>query len=104
MDRTIAPARAVSARARVAAHSHDAPAPQFGIISPANGSTYLIDPTLRLDFQRLPLRAAAARGSVEWRIDGRAVSTSDWPLARGPHRVTARDASGRIVESTITVR
>jgi penicillin-binding protein 1C len=81
----------------------------FGILSPADGATYLIDPTLRADFQRLLLRAAAARGTVEWRIDGQIVARADsadveWPLVRGRHRVIARDAAGQVAESTITVK
>ena len=79
------------------------------ITSPADGATYLIDPTLRPDFQRLPLHATAARGRVEWRIDNRVVATTDesgaeWPLARGVHRVTARDASGQTADVHITVK
>jgi penicillin-binding protein 1C len=77
---------------------------EFGILSPADGATYLIDPTLRPDFQRLPLRASAARGHVEWRIDGQIVSAGEWPLARGVHLVTARDASGRTAEASMTIK
>src|SRR5262249_37242133 len=41
------------------------------IVSPPAGAVYLIDPTLRREFQTLPLRAAATDASdVEWRIDG----------------------------------
>jgi penicillin-binding protein 1C len=81
----------------------------FGILSPADGATYLMDPTLRADFQRLPLRATAGRGPVEWRIDNRVVanaeaSGAEWPLARGVHRVTARDASGQTAEARITIK
>jgi membrane carboxypeptidase/penicillin-binding protein PbpC len=68
-----------------------------------------MDPTLRADFQRLPLRATAGRGPVEWRIDNRVVanaeaSGAEWPLARGVHRVTARDASGQTAEARITIK
>jgi penicillin-binding protein 1C len=82
----------------------------FGILSPADGATYLIDPTLRPDFQRMPLRAVGARGRVEWRVDGQLVSGRDsgdaeWTLERGVHRVTARDASGQATaEAQITVK
>jgi penicillin-binding protein 1C len=93
-----------SPRAGARRREHAVPARPFGILSPADGATYLIDPTLRADFQRLPLRASAPRGPVEWRVDGHVVSIGDWPLARGVHRVTARDASGQVAEASITVR
>ena len=69
-------ARHLAARATVASRQargrvNAAPTPHmdehgpesFAILSPADGATYLIDPTLRADFQRVPLRAW--RGS--WR-------------------------------------
>jgi penicillin-binding protein 1C len=81
------------------------------IISPPEGATYLIDPTLRREFQTLPLRATAAgRGSIDWRINGKPVGRSAideplmWPLRPGEHVVSARDARGRTAEATILVR
>jgi len=47
---------------------------------------------------------------VHWTIDGvpagttSATGTLDWPLARGRHVVTARDASGRSARVTFIVR
>jgi hypothetical protein len=46
---------------------------------------------------------------VEWRIDGRVVFSGaagsvEWTLARGVHRVTARDASGQAAEANIPVK
>jgi penicillin-binding protein 1C len=82
----------------------------LSIVSPADGSTYLIDPTLRREFQAIPLRATAATGTIEWKVNDRRIGTSadgdalDWPLTPGRHRVIARDARGRIAEATITVR
>jgi membrane carboxypeptidase/penicillin-binding protein PbpC len=79
-------------------------------VSPADGSTYLIDPTLRREFQAIPLRATAAAGTIEWKVNDRHIGTSadgdglDWPLTPGRHRIIARDARGRIAEATITVR
>ena len=64
------------------------------IVSPADGSTYLIDPTLRREFQALSLRAVTARrGRIEWSVNGREIGAADadakvdWPLAPGktPH-------------------
>ena len=103
-DRQVASTRPVSARQQVRGREDVVLARSFGILSPADGATYLIDPTLRADFQRLPLRASAARGQVEWQIDGRVVSGGDWPLARGIHRISALDASGQQAESSITVK
>jgi membrane carboxypeptidase/penicillin-binding protein PbpC len=102
------PFRDAAARDVGAASRRPEAASAFGILSPADGATYLIDPTLRAEFQRLPLRATAGRGPVEWRIDNRVVATDaadvEWPLARGAHRVTARDASGRMAEAYITIK
>jgi penicillin-binding protein 1C len=89
----------------------DTPRADFAIVSPADGATYLIDPTLRREFQRLPLRVAgAAPGSIEWTVDGRplasakAAVTIEWPLAAGRHTIAARDVRGRTANIVITVR
>ena len=81
------------------------------IASPADGSTYLIDPTLRREFQTLALKATSgANGSVTWTVNGRAAgsslpgATAEWPLSPGTHRIAARDAKGRTAQATITVR
>jgi membrane carboxypeptidase/penicillin-binding protein PbpC len=91
-----------------------APAPgrnALEITSPADGALYLIDPTLRRDFQALPLRVVASRpGRISWTLDGRPLGTSHsdaalmWPLATGSHRITATDEQGRRAETTIVVR
>src|SRR5262249_37673621 len=81
------------------------------IRNPPPGAIYLIDPTLRAEFQTLPLQAVCAQQErIEWRIDGGLVGPStgsdafDWPLAAGQHRVAARDARGRTAETTILVK
>jgi penicillin-binding protein 1C len=81
------------------------------IVNPADGSTYLIDPTLRREFQTLSLRAvAASRGVIEWSVNGEEIGTADadakvdWPLAPGKHRIVARDESGRTAEARVVVR
>lgn len=86
------------------------PAP-LAISSPPDGATYLIDPTLRREFQTLPLRAIAAGArSVEWRLGGRLVGKAgatdaiDWPLTPGTHRFEATDDRGRTAGATVTVR
>jgi membrane carboxypeptidase/penicillin-binding protein PbpC len=81
------------------------------IASPPDGATYLIDPTLRRDFQTLPLRASGnAGGAIEWKVDGTPVAreeagaTIDWPLLPGRHVFSARDAAGQQAQATIVVK
>ena len=83
----------------------------FRIASPADGSTFLIDPTLRREFQSVSLRTiAASRGAVEWWIDGRPLARTSadpagsWSLVPGTHTFVARDEYGRTSRSTIVVR
>jgi penicillin-binding protein 1C len=83
----------------------------LSIASPPSGATYLIDPTLRREFQTLPLRAVTARaGPLDWRVDGRPFGTSaagiplDWPLTPGAHVITVRDARGGEAEARVVVR
>ena len=88
-----------------------APATPLAIVSPPDGATYLIDPTLRREYQTLPLRAVSASGGpIEWRVSGRLVGAApadaglEWPLAPGTHRIEARDTRGRTSEATVVVR
>ena len=88
-----------------------APRATLEIVSPADGSTYLIDPTLRAEFQALSLRAVAARrGPVEWTVNGVQIGTADadakidWPLVAGKHRIIARDARGQTATANVVVR
>jgi penicillin-binding protein 1C len=81
------------------------------IVRPLSGAVYLIDPTLRREFQTLPLAAeGASPDGVEWFVNdtsvGRAAPDGNlrWPLAVGTHTITARDATGRTATTTITVR
>jgi penicillin-binding protein 1C len=74
----------------------------FRIANPPNGATYLIDPTLRMQFQTIRLRADAA-SSVTWRVNNRTVG-NEWPLMRGRHTITAVDARGNHDSVTITVK
>jgi penicillin-binding protein 1C len=88
------------------------PARPIAIVNPPPGAIYLIDPTLRAEFQTLPLRAmlVVGTGRVEWSVDGRLVGTADadvpvmWPLSSGRHRVQARDRAGHSDEVGIVVR
>jgi penicillin-binding protein 1C len=72
------------------------------VVSPPDGAVYLIDPTLRREFQTIRLRGTAdAKTRIEWRVDGAVIGsadadgTVDWPLTPGRHVISARDASGR---------
>ena len=102
--------RAVS-RTNAAPPSARARAERLRIVNPPPGATYLFDPTLRAEFQTLPLRAVAEAGAARlaWEIDGRAVGTSlvdralDWPLARGAHTVAVSDGKSR-EEAAILVK
>ena len=110
-DGRTTPVARVAAPAAVRTGAGVAPAAGLAISSPADGTTYLIDPTLRREFQTIPLRATTTGSAVvEWTVNGRALGASapgvpvEWPLAPGRHRITARDGSGRSAEATITVR
>lgn len=88
-----------------------APPESIRISSPPDGGTYLIDPTLRREFQSVSLRAVLpVPGPVEWMVDRQPLGTSSsdrsiaWPLAPGRHVFVARTADGHQAESTITVR
>jgi penicillin-binding protein 1C len=75
------------------------------ITSPLAGATFLIDPTLRPEFQSLRFAAAGgAPGPLIWSVDGAAIDGARWPLARGTHRVQVRDARGDTAEARITVK
>ncbi|HXW08326.1 MAG TPA: penicillin-binding protein 1C [Vicinamibacterales bacterium] len=85
--------------------------PALQIASPPNGATFLIDPTLRREFQALPLRVTTASpGPIEWLVNGHALGSASsespiaWPLEPGTHTITARDRHGRTADSRIVVR
>ena len=64
------------------------------VVNPPNGATYLIDPTLRSEYQTVRLRAVA-NGAVTWHVDQKRIASTEWSLIPGEHVVTAVDASGR---------
>jgi penicillin-binding protein 1C len=97
-------------RASIASNA-DSPSTPLAIANPPSGATYLIDPTLRREFQTLGLRATVARpGRLEWFVDGVSLGTTSsdaplmWALVPGQHRIAVRDARGHTVESAVTVR
>ena len=72
---------------------------------------YSVDPTLRREFQALPLRAVTGRPTtVTWSIDGTAFgrTSSDralsWPLAVGAHEIEVRDEEGRRARTSVVVK
>ena len=83
---------------------------RFEIVSPPDGATYLVDPTLRSEYQAVSLRVTGARGVVRWRVDGALVGSADadrhlsWKLRAGQHHLTAHDRHGRTAQVTIRVK
>jgi penicillin-binding protein 1C len=84
--------------------------PVFRIANPPSGATYLIDPTLRPEFQTLPLRVVSASPTrVEWSINGSPAGISssesalEWTLKPGRHHIVARDRRRNVAESIVTV-
>ncbi|HKR64371.1 MAG TPA: penicillin-binding protein 1C [Thermoanaerobaculia bacterium] len=73
----------------------------FAITTPANGATYMIDPTLRTEFQTLRLRATTP---VAWRVDGKPHASHEWPLQPGAHTITAVTAKGEAQSVKIYVK
>lgn len=85
---------------------------RLAIVHPADGAVYLLDPTLRREFQTVALRASAD-GPVRtlvWSVDGSRVAASassrafDLPLTPGEHRIEVRDDRGSRDAVTIRVR
>jgi penicillin-binding protein 1C len=81
------------------------------VTSPAEGTVFLIDPTLRPEFQAVPLRAmGGGDGPVSWTVNGRAIGSAKadaalhWPLERGRHRAVVRDGRGQTAEVSFVVR
>jgi len=97
--------------ASAGAGRHEAAAMELRVVSPPDGAVYLVDPTLRREFQTIGLRATSAASTrIEWRVDGSPVGTSeenaalDWPLAVGRHLVSAMDQHGHRADAAIVVK
>lgn len=78
------------------------PSAPLRITSPTEGDVFVLDPTVERRLQCLRLDASAT--SVEWMVDGRAVPSGDWPLARGRHVAEARSRDGRTSRVAFEVR
>ena len=83
----------------------------LAIVTPLAGAVYLLDPTLRREFQALPLRATGgAPGARQWFVDGTPLGSEhddaplQWPLTNGAHAFTVRDTVGKTVSTTVIVR
>jgi membrane carboxypeptidase/penicillin-binding protein PbpC len=83
----------------------------LAIVTPLAGAVYLVDPTLRREFQALPLRASGgAPGARQWFVDDSPLGLEKddallrWPLAVGEHAFTVRDATGRTATTKIVVK
>jgi penicillin-binding protein 1C len=84
---------------------------QLRIVNPPDGAVYLIDPTLRHQFQTIGFRGTTeAKARIEWHIDGEALGTTgpdaalDWPLTPGRHVISAHDTRGRHASAEIVVK
>ena len=68
----------------------------LSIVAPLAGAVYLFDPTLRAEFQTLPLRAQGATGQLEWFINQTSIGrtrgdeTMRWPISRGNTKSPSR--------------
>ncbi|MEW6364959.1 MAG: penicillin-binding protein 1C [Acidobacteriota bacterium] len=84
----------------------------FEIETPPDGATYLIDPTLRMEYQALELRVACggAPRRLAWTLDGQPAgecmsdATLNWPLQRGKHTLEARDTTGAHASVSFVVK
>ena len=86
-------------------------ASRLTIVRPLGGAVFMVDPTLRPDFQALTLRASGgAPGALAWFVDNQQIATSHrdnpvrWSLVPGQHRVVVRDMDGASAETHIEVR
>jgi membrane carboxypeptidase/penicillin-binding protein PbpC len=87
-----------------------APGDELTIIRPLGGALFLLDPTLRAEFQALTFSARGGDGALEWFVNGTPVGTVArdeplrWPLRRGRHVVRVLDGRGAAAETRIEVR
>jgi penicillin-binding protein 1C len=99
---------ASAARVTLVSTGHDE---ALTITRPLGGALFLLDPTLRPEFQTLALSArGGAPGPLDWFVDDEPVGRDPrdgrlhWPLARGRHVIVVRDAAGRSARTYVDVR
>ncbi|MEO7192597.1 MAG: penicillin-binding protein 1C [Vicinamibacterales bacterium] len=105
------PITARSASVRLTAAIDQADDRALRVTRPLAGAIFLLDPTLRPEFQTIALVAAGGDpGRHEWFVDGRPIGADGsetqvrWPLSRGRHDVSVVDARGHVARTTIDVR
>jgi penicillin-binding protein 1C len=83
---------------------------ELAIVNPPGGAIYSVDPTLRREFQALPLRVVTpSPTTVTWRVNGATIGTTSseaslaWPLAVGAHEIEVTDAAGRRATTSVRV-
>lgn len=81
------------------------------IVRPLGGALFLLDPTLRAEYQSVPLSArGGAAGPLEWFVDGVPVGRDGrdgqlrWSLIRGRHSIVVKDLEGRSASTYVDVR
>jgi penicillin-binding protein 1C len=102
--------RRASGGSGIASQAVGHPSAGLQVAHPAEGTVFLIDPTLRAEFQAVPFRAVGAGGHVSWTVNGREVGSAGaegsvlWPLQRGSHVAVVRDARGRSAQVSFVVK
>jgi len=99
-------------RAATPAPGGRAAARPLAIENPPDGATFLIDPTLRMEYQALELRALCddADRMLTWAVDGKVVgecragSSLFWPLKPGAHSIRVADDAGHDAAASFFVR
>jgi len=111
LGQVVAPSAAAGLSAIRFEQSARRPATVLRVLNPPDGAVYLIDPTLRREFQSIGLRVSAdEHARIEWRVDGLLVGSSepgtafDWPLVVGRHIVSASDGNGHRAEAAFVVK
>jgi penicillin-binding protein 1C len=103
----ITAAAAPERQAAPVAHAGNTP---LTITRPLAGGVFMIDPTLRPEFQMLSFSARGGEGRLFWFVDGEPFATGApgesvrWPLSRGRHEILVRDNKGQTAQTRIEVR
>jgi penicillin-binding protein 1C len=71
------------------------------IAAPADGTIVALDPDIPPGAQRLKIRAVKGRDAIHWRLDGKALGSTnelDWPLWPGRHHLELLDARSQVID------
>jgi penicillin-binding protein 1C len=103
--------RAPEIAERITLRQGGSPQAALSIASPPAGAIYSVDPTLRAEYQALPLRAVTELPTpLTWIVDGRLFRTASserpvtWPLVVGRHTIEVHDATGARAQTWVVVR